>query len=248
MSAADNKPRIDELLKKAESSLSRSAVFEAENMAVKALTMARQDIDYALMATIIPLLRDIRMARLKQSMHATAKTKARVVVMKEAITEGMKISRGCYLIQPPQVGADARRLRLAAFEAGVPVAVVCREPATVTGQCPVVAISAGATVRVKIDPPSKPDKPDMSWFTGAIQQLGDWAVDSLDVTLPPTRKVEALLERLDALPEHVGLHDALTRACEEAHVTQTQEKAAAANRAATRAAARPKAGTASVED
>jgi hypothetical protein len=244
MSVAETRPKIDELMKKAADSLARSALVEAENMAVKALAMARQDGDFALMASVVPLLRDIRSKRFKQALTTSSGGKSRINVVKAPITEDMKITRGCHLVQPPQVGADSRRLRLAAFEAGVSVAVLCREPMTTTGHVPVVAISSGATIRVKIDPPANPDKPDQAWFADAFRQLGDWAIESLDVTLPPVRKMEALLERLDAIPEHEGLHDALQAACEEAHAARTQEKAVAAERAAARAAAKTKAGTA----
>jgi hypothetical protein len=70
----------------------------------------------------------------------------------------------------------------------------------------------------------------MDWFVASVQALGDFAIDSLDPTLPPSRKVDVLLERLDALPEHENLHQALASACQEALQAQLIEKAAAANK------------------
>lgn len=231
--ASEKKQKIDELMVKAAESVTRSAYFEAERMAVKALSMARHDCDFASMASILPLLKDVRQSRLKQAQTTASGGKGRITMLRAPVTEDMKITRGCYLVSPPQVGADARRLRLAAFEAEVPVAVVCREPRTQSGLVPVVAISAGATVRVKIEGPESDEKPGPEWFAGALRQMGDHAVASLDATMPVVRRVDALLERLDALPEHEGLHDALARACEEAaREPQTSKKAAAARNAA----------------
>lgn len=231
--ASEKKQKIDELMVKAAESVTRSAYFEAERLAVKALSMARHDGDFASMATILPLLKDMRQCRLKQAQTNASGGKGRITMLRAPVTEDMKITRGCYLVSPPQVGADARRLRLAAFEAEVPVAVVCREPRTQSGMVPVVAISAGATVRLKIEGPDSDEKPSQEWFAGALLQMGDHAVASLDATMPAVRRVDALLERLDALPEHEGLHDALARACEEAaREPQSTKKTAAARAAA----------------
>ena len=51
----------------------------------------------------------------------------------DGVTEDMELEPGCYLVRPPLVGADARRLRLAAFEREIPVTVICREPRTQLG-------------------------------------------------------------------------------------------------------------------
>ena len=79
-----------------------------------------------------------------------------------------------------------------------------------------------------MEPPAKLDAPDVAWFVSALEALGDWALESMDATLPVTRKIEALLEHIDALPEHENLHLALEAACREAHTAQSREKAAPA--------------------
>jgi hypothetical protein len=50
----------------------------------------------------------------------------------------------------------------------------------------------------------------------AGEQLGDAAIESIDPTAEPARQVDALLERLDAFPDHEKLHQALEEACQVA--------------------------------
>src|SRR5262245_22614367 len=126
--------KTDDLLDKAAETLARGMLFEAERLAEKALLAARQDNQFQRMTRAIPILKDARRSRMKKALAG-----GKVVVIDTPITEDMKIAPGAYLIQPPQVGSDARRLRLAAFQNDIPVAVLCREPLTTTRLVPVVA-------------------------------------------------------------------------------------------------------------
>jgi hypothetical protein len=92
--------------------------------------------------------------------------------------------------------------------------VVCREPRTDLGLWPVVAICPGYTLRTRIDPPEDPGQPSIDWFAGALEQLGDYAIDELDPEMDPVRRIDALLDRLNALPDHERLHLALIEGCE----------------------------------
>jgi hypothetical protein len=204
--------KIDEISQKVRDALQRSAWFEAERLAMKALMMARAEQDFERMAGVAPLLWESRRQRMSAAMRGV-----KIKIVSEPVTEDMKVERGCYLVQPPQVGSDARRLRLAAFTAEVPVIVLCREPLTRTKLVPVVAISPNSTLRVKVDPPAKSSAPDRAWFTAALQALGDAAIEALDPTLPVDRRIDSLVEDLDALPEHENLHLALEAACRQAH-------------------------------
>ena len=130
-------------------------------------------------------------------------------------TEDMPLKPGCYLVQPPSVGADARRLRLAALRREIPIAIMCREPKSRMGLCPVVAIGQ-VTVRARIEPPKDWDKPDHKWFVGAMEQLGDAAIEMLDTGLELDRQVDFLLAALDAVPDHEKLHQVLAEVCREA--------------------------------
>lgn len=221
MTATAKQKRMEDLLAKAQDALRRSAWFEAERLSMKTLAMARQEQDFERMSQVVPPLWEARRQRSQLAMQGS-----RVTVIDAPINDESKIKPGCYLFQPPQVGLDARRLRLAALHQEVPVAVVCREPLTRTKLTPVVAISPNTTLRVKVQPPGRPKSPSMSWFAGALKALGDWAIESLDTTLPVIRQIDALLDFLDALPEHENLHLALEAACREAHDTKAREKVA----------------------
>ncbi|MEE8155026.1 MAG: hypothetical protein V3T53_08765 [Phycisphaerales bacterium] len=218
MSPATTARKIDDLLSTAEKALRRKRYFEAERMAGEALLMARQERDYQRMAAIIRPLQKARQGRL-----ALAVDIGGVTILNAPFTEGDEIEPGNYLVRPPMVGVDARRFRLAALALEVPVAVVCHEPITQLGLCPLVALSGNVVVRTKIDPPADPDHPDLPWLLDAMQALGDWAIESMDTQLAPERFIDELLSRMDAIPEHDGLHERLEEACrQEAEATAGQ--------------------------
>jgi hypothetical protein len=203
--------QLDELMEKASEALVRTRYFEAEELAASALTLARSAGDFDRMARICMPLQEARRQRLQQALDVN-----RVTIVKDAVTDEMKVKPGCYLVQPPQVGADARRLRLNALARKTPIAVVCREPRTQLGLWPIVAICPGFSIRVKVDPPSKPEKPTMAWLVSALEALGDEAIASIDAELESDRRVDALLLRLEAHPDHEKLHQALADACRDA--------------------------------
>ena len=227
MTATSKQKRVDELIEQATGSISRGAVFEAERMANKALTLAHQVEDYARMAKAVGPLLEARRGR-----RETALQCGEVTIIHEPVTENLKFGPGCYLIQPPQVGADARRLRMAALQSEVPALVVCREPLTQLKLWPVVAIGPGATVRTKVEPPADQDQPDMQWFLGAMEALGEEAIASIDVEVEVTRRLKLVLERLDTVPDHDGLHHLLEQTCQEAGCAKKAAAAKTASRAA----------------
>lgn len=220
MPTLSNEKRINDLIEKAAVSLGQCANFECERMGVKALAMARQQNDFERMIRITELLLESRQQRLEIALGC-----GKVTIFEKPVTESLRVKRGCYLIQPPQVGADARRLRLAAFQSDIPVAVLCREPLTSIKLCPVVAICPGTTVRTKVDPPKNVERPDIKWFAGALDALGDSAIESIDHGAELSRRIDAVIERLDALPEHAGLHKTLIAFCRQAADEQAADAA-----------------------
>jgi len=58
--------------------------------------------------------------------------------------------------------------------------------------------------------------PPPNWFIEASERLGDGAIESVDAGLPAHVRVDLLLERLEALPDHEKLHQALETACRQA--------------------------------
>jgi hypothetical protein len=83
------------------------------------------------------------------------------------------------------------------------------------GLCPVVAIGA-ITVRTRIQPPKNLDKPTMAWFVDAIEQLGDFAVETVDSGHDLDKQIDDVMAKLDAHPDHEGLHHTLAELCKEA--------------------------------
>jgi hypothetical protein len=231
--AAGKDKKIDDLMEKASEALVRTRYFEAERLCEKALLMARQNQDFEQMARIVLPLQEARRQRFQQAIDV-----GKIRLIDKPVAEDVKVERGCYLVQPPQVGADGRRLRMASLQQEKPVAVLCREPTTALKQVPIVAIGTGTTIRTRIEPPKNPSKPDMAWLVAAFEQLGDAALESLDPSLPGPRKVDALLDRLDALPEHEKLHQALAEACRTAAKDATLHDEVVAGKLAAKVAAK----------
>jgi hypothetical protein len=212
MTSAPRHEKVDEMMERAEAALRRAQWFEAERIAIKALELARREEDFAAMSRIVLPLQEARRQRIQAALTAAKK---KVRILDADITEEMPLAPGVYLIQPPTVGADARRLRLAALRREIPVAVMCREPRTQRGQCPVVAIG-GMTVRARIDAPKEWDKPDFAWFVRAMEDLGDAAMEMLDTGIELDRQIDFLLNLLDSVPDHEKLHQLLAAKCAEA--------------------------------
>ena len=164
---------VTSLMTKAQQALARNHWFEAERMCTRALDMARNEGDFNLMARIVLPLQEARRQRMQLALDSK-----KIVIVDEPSVEERKIEAKCYLVQPPLVGADARRMRLLALEREIPAMFLCREPKTQLGLCPVVAIGQ-VTVRTRIDPPKKWDKPDLAWYVAACEQLGDAAIETL---------------------------------------------------------------------
>lgn len=63
------------------------------------------------------------------------------------------------------------------------------------------------------------DPPDADWFLTANEALGDAAIASIPEHLTPHSRVDALMERLEAMPDHEKLHQHLADAAREAFRT-----------------------------
>jgi hypothetical protein len=80
------------------------------------------------------------------------------------------------------------------------------------GLTPLVALGTGATVRVKVHPAADDERPDMAWYLDALDALGEAATE-MDPAMNVEKRIDALLARLAAIPEHEGLHRRLEEAC-----------------------------------
>lgn len=203
--------QIDELMERASEALQQTRYFEAERMALKALTMARSINDFDRIARIALPLQEARRQRAQLALEAGEE----IHIVDQPFGEEAVHPAGCYLVRPPLVGADARRLRLKALERDVPVLVVCREPTTQLKLIPIVAIGR-VTLRTKVRPADRNESVTTEWFLHALEALGDSALAELDPALAPERRVDAILDQLDSLPEHEKLHQALADAAKQA--------------------------------
>ncbi|MEM7229670.1 MAG: hypothetical protein AAF432_12735 [Planctomycetota bacterium] len=216
--AATNK--IDDLMERASQALASTQYFETERLALAALSMAHTAQDYERMARIVLPLLECRRHRYQQAFDIGTLT---VLTDEEPINEEYIAEPGCFVIVPMLVGADGRRLRAAAFAQEKPLAVICREPTTRLGLIPVVAVGGGLSIRNHVEPPDDEDAPDLAWLAEAMRAVGDAAIESLDPTMDASRRVNGLLDRIDACPDHEDLHQLLMSTCKEAHEEQ-QEK------------------------
>lgn len=211
---------------RAQAALEKTAYFEAASLASEGLMRARGADDFARMARIcMPLLEARRQIR------QSAEEGGRVVLVRSEKDVPRPVDAGCYLLQPPMIGLDGRRLREIAFEHGVSVFVLVREPLTNDGRWPIVGVGDLVT-RARIAPPEPLEvvkgtptrdgwdkAPDLSWFVAAGEALGDAAIADAERAAeddPPAYLVDDLLERLGGAPHHEKLHQRLERACREA--------------------------------
>ena len=211
MSASTRSRSLHGNIAKARQALADGRSFEAERIALETLEGARTCDDFAVMAEVVPVLKSARALR----WEAALAVDGQIHILESKPDEETIVEPGCYLIEPPLVGADSKNLRLAAFAQEVPVLTVCREPLTDLKLRPIVAIGR-ITVRARVLPSEDDARPDLDWYLAALNELGESAIDSLDTGALVTKQIDGLMDRLDSIPDHAGLHDALEALCRHA--------------------------------
>lgn len=220
---------VDGLMQAASAELAAARYFEAASLAASALSRARAQADFDRMARIaLPLQearRNIRMAAVDASRPTGH---ARLIRGGDEVPQPLR--PGCYLLQPPLIGADAAALRLAADKSRVPMFILTREPLTRAGLWPIVGVGRIST-RARIAPPAPLDRDERSltkdafgplnpiplqWFEAAGEALGDAAIARVPAELHPVWRVDALVELIEACPMHEKLYQALGEACRAA--------------------------------
>jgi len=212
MPPATRTKAIQDLVDKATGAIGKKSWFRAERSLDRALAMSHGRRDYHGMAEIIGLLGK---ARRGWRTEAFSSRKA-IQIIDDEVADTMTVEKGRYLVQPPLVGADARRLRLLAAAGEVPAVVLCREPTTQLGLIPIVAIGPLGAVRTKVKPPRDQAKPTATWFRAALVSLGEASTEKLNPAHIPSRRLEAILGLLDTLPEDDALHQRAIDICIEA--------------------------------
>lgn len=214
---------IDRLMERASEALQSTGYFQAESMCTRALEKARRANDFERVARICLPLQEAR-----RQIRDEACDRGVVRLIGASADVGEPLEPGCYLLQPPLIGLDARTLWQLGLRRQIPLVALAREPLTRDGRWPIVAVSE-VSIRTKVDTPepverveSRMSKDDfkgtipVSWFLDAYERLGDRGMASIDPNEPAAWRVDDLLERLGALPFHEKLHQALADAARQA--------------------------------
>lgn len=223
--AAGQNP-IDRLMERASAALEATRYFEAQRLAAGALARAHSANDFERMSRILLPLQEAR----RQIRQLAVDSGQTFLVSGLARIQPMI---GCYLFQPPLIGADARAFRDSAASEEVPVFVITREPLTRDGRWPIVAVNGSVSVRTRVEPPWKLERvetnvskdavgagaygpPPVAWFESASEALGDAAIARLKEGEPAAWRVDDLMGYLDCHPDHEKLHQRLADECRRA--------------------------------
>lgn len=228
---------IDAVMERASEMLAATRYFDAATLCVEALRQARAADDFGRMARICLPLQEARRWIRQEALDTGV---VHVVGSTKDLPD--QITPGCYLVQPPLVGIDARQLRHRVWEGGVPVFVLCREPMNRAGEWPIVGVG-DRIARVRIEPPEQAERVEgegrpmtgdrltgpisSDWFAEAGEALGDRAIVDAEASAEPEDPlawhVDDLLDYIEACPEHEKLLQALARTCKAAIGTATPE-------------------------
>lgn len=182
--------------------------FGAEKKIFEDLDRARAMQEWSTLASILQNLVIIKQKQLKLARNGKRVRLIDCMELVENIKEG-----GRFLVKPPLVGRDASIIGNIFSSSGIPSIVICREPKTKSGRCPVVSLGSGVTVRIQVDEPSNPDKPTCEWFDKVVDELGNQIVDRIDDFSSSQRQLDYLLAHLSAVPMHVSTYKAAIALC-----------------------------------
>lgn len=248
---SEKSAKIDALMEQSSAALLKRDYFAAERFASSALRRAYAAGDFERMARIVLPLQEAR--RQKRDLAVDS---GKIYVVDAELPQGKTLKPGCYLVAPPRVGVDGRLLREMADEREIPTVVIVREPTSREGLWPIVAVGPVTVRTKVAPPPSKPapkskttkkpvtkkgdagDKPgsevapagepvlNLAWFLSTNELLGDAALAQVAATLPAASRVDALMDRLEAHPDHEKLHQRLAEACREALLEPARKRRA----------------------
>ena len=182
--------------------------FKVEKDAAAAIDIARAASDWETLSSEIENLSEARSSRATAAHNGK---KVRVIQSSEEV-DTIK-DAGRFLVQPPLVARDAALLDNAFKSSGISSVVVCREPVTSLGLCPVVALGSGVIVRVQVKEPKNPQKPTCAWFDHAIKELGEHVLERLDQNATHTRQLDYLLAHFSAVPTFLGMYQSAIALC-----------------------------------
>ena len=228
---------LDAAMERASAALVACKYFEAERACVHALHEARRANDFERMARIVLPLQEARRQKRQLALDAGV-----IYVVRDLRDVPKPARAGFYLICPPLIGLDARRVREQLDAAQVPAMVLAREPTTRAGQWPIVSVGDEVVVRTRVAPPEggedcleawargafageRASAAHLAWFLAAGEALGDEAIARVKASEPAAHRVDDLLEFLSAFPDHEKLHQRLEEACRAAMREPVPERA-----------------------
>ncbi len=182
--------------------------FKAESNAVVAIDRARSTSNWQDLSVEIGNLSHARIER-----AGAARNGKRVQIIQNNEESEVVHEGGRYLVQPPLVARDAALLDNRLKSEGVSSVVVCREPVTSLGLCPIVALGSGVTVRVQVEEPKNPKSPTCGWFDHAIEELGDHVLEQINHDSPVQRQLDYLLAHFSAIPTYMRIYHCATGLC-----------------------------------
>jgi hypothetical protein len=186
----------------------RNPLFDKEKVLVETIAQARSEDNWADVSSALKELYEIR-----TSISHSAKNGKRVQILESFENEEALSSGGRYLIRPPLVGRDAGLIHHALRKNGHSALVLCREPSTSLGLCPIVALGSGVMVRIQIKEPKNQEKPTCAWFDHAFEELGDHVLSKLDRTASTKRQLDYLLAHLPAVSTCSCIYSAGVELC-----------------------------------
>jgi hypothetical protein len=142
-----------------------------------------------------------------------AKNGKRVQIIESIETGDDIAASGRFLVRPPLVGRDSGIIHHALRAKGLAAIVLCREPSTSLGLCPIVALGSGVMVRVQVEEPKNPEKPSCAWFDHAIEELGEHVLSKINPDTTTKRQLDYLLAHLPAVSTCTIVYTAAVALC-----------------------------------
>lgn len=224
---SDPRSSTDDLVAKARAACDAGSPLRAEQLCERALARLRSSsLTIGAIAAIDRVA--LMLARARGDRIERAFDAARVRVLSRPSDMPDEPRDGCYLVQPPMIGLQGRRLGQSLASRGVHAVVVTREPMTASGLWPIVVVGE-RTVRARVDPPAGVVRtgdgitgdrlegvPGCAWFAGAVASITRAGLDGVDADEPAAWRVLDLLELLDAHRDAAELCAQLAEVCHEA--------------------------------
>ena len=185
-----------------------NSLFKKEKVSVEKTAQARSSENWKTLANEL-----LSLCATRTEIVSFAKNGKRVQIV-DSIESSDKIARGGrFLVQPPLVGRDAGIIHHALRERGFAAVILCREPSTSLGLCPIVALGSGVMVRVQIEEPTNQEKPTCAWFDHATKELGDHVLSKMDTSTTTKRQLDYLLAHLPAVSTCTSIYTATVALC-----------------------------------